>query len=143
MEHFQCFALSVKLSLQKIKFFSTWAVKGIKSKNSIKYKTEEIWPRIIKGSSTGCLPIHVRIINTEISIQKKDWEAGRKVLAWLLEVWRIGTINNTKIEASKAKTPPNFFGIERRIAYANKKYHSGWMKGGNERVGWIKFFRVP
>ena len=27
----------------------------------------------------------------------------------------------------KASTPPSFLGIERRIAYANKKYHSGWI----------------
>jgi len=27
-------------------------------------------------------------------------------------------------------TPPNFLGIDRSIAYANKKYHSGWIWGG-------------
>ena len=27
--------------------------------------------------------------------------------------------------ATSAITPPNFLGIDRRIAYANKKYHSG------------------
>jgi len=26
---------------------------------------------------------------------------------------------------ARAITPPNLFGIERRMAYANKKYHSG------------------
>lgn len=31
------------------------------------------------------------------------------------------------IEDSKAITPPNLLGIERKIAYANKKYHSGWI----------------
>jgi len=31
------------------------------------------------------------------------------------------------IEAIRAITPPNFLGMERKIAYANKKYHSGWM----------------
>jgi hypothetical protein len=29
--------------------------------------------------------------------------------------------------ASKATTPPNLSGIDRRIAYANRKYHSGWI----------------
>jgi len=38
-----------------------------------------------------------------------------------------------KIAITKANTPPNLFGIERRIAYANKKYHSGWM--------WIGVFK--
>jgi hypothetical protein len=29
------------------------------------------------------------------------------------------------IDKTKANTPPNLLGIDRRIAYANKKYHSG------------------
>jgi len=28
---------------------------------------------------------------------------------------------------SKAITPPNLLGIERRIAYSQRKYHSGWI----------------
>lgn len=35
-----------------------------------------------------------------------------------------------KIERTSATTPPNLFGIDRRIAYANRKYHSGLMWGG-------------
>lgn len=31
------------------------------------------------------------------------------------------------MDITKAITPPNLLGIERRMAYANKKYHSGWM----------------
>ena len=27
--------------------------------------------------------------------------------------------------ANRARTPPNLLGMERRIAYANRKYHSG------------------
>jgi len=34
---------------------------------------------------------------------------------------------NTRIEAKRATTPPNLEGIDRRMAYANRKYHSGWM----------------
>lgn len=29
------------------------------------------------------------------------------------------------IDITKAMTPPSLLGIERKIAYANKKYHSG------------------
>jgi len=29
------------------------------------------------------------------------------------------------IDASRAITPPSLLGIDRRIAYANRKYHSG------------------
>jgi len=30
-----------------------------------------------------------------------------------------------KMDAARAITPPNFEGIDRRITYANRKYHSG------------------
>ena len=33
--------------------------------------------------------------------------------------------NKNKTAKSKPNTPPSLLGIERRIAYANKKYHSG------------------
>jgi hypothetical protein len=33
--------------------------------------------------------------------------------------------NRNITERTRPSTPPNLFGIERRIAYANKKYHSG------------------
>jgi hypothetical protein len=31
---------------------------------------------------------------------------------------------------TKAITPPNLLGIARKIAYAKRKYHSGWMWTG-------------
>lgn len=36
-------------------------------------------------------------------------------------------MNRIAIDIANAITPPNLLGIDRRIAYANKKYHSGWM----------------
>jgi len=36
-----------------------------------------------------------------------------------------GKIYSTATDNTKARTPPNLLGIERKIAYANKKYHSG------------------
>lgn len=45
----------------------------------------------------------------------------------------MGTTIRTKIEARRARTPPNLLGIERRMAYANKKYHSGLIWGGVTR----------
>jgi len=47
-----------------------------------------------------------------------------------LEVCRNGTSIRTKMEASKASTPPSLLGIERRMAYAKRKYHSGLICGG-------------
>lgn len=35
-----------------------------------------------------------------------------------------------RIDITKAITPPNLLGIDRKIAYANKKYHSGWIWAG-------------
>lgn len=34
------------------------------------------------------------------------------------------------MDITKAITPPNLLGIDRKIAYANKKYHSGLICGG-------------
>lgn len=50
------------------------------------------------------------------SIQNISWPKGRKVSPRCLDVWRIGTSINTKIENSSANTPPSLFGIDRRIA---------------------------
>lgn len=36
----------------------------------------------------------------------------------------------TRMDEIRARTPPSLLGIDRRIAYANRKYHSGLMWGG-------------
>lgn len=35
-----------------------------------------------------------------------------------------------RIDRIRARTPPSLLGMERRIAYAKRKYHSGLMCGG-------------
>lgn len=70
----------------------------------------------MNGSSTGWLPIQVRRIKTVARNQNSVCDAGRNVLAWLFEVWRMGTRKRIKIEAKRAITPPNFLGMDRRIA---------------------------
>ena len=47
-----------------------------------------------------------------------------------LDMWSIGMRARIRIERTKARTPPSLLGIDRRIAYANRKYHSGLMWGG-------------
>ena len=37
----------------------------------------------------------------------------------------VGKINKIAIDIARAIPPPNLFGMDRRIAYANRKYHSG------------------
>jgi len=39
-------------------------------------------------------------------------------------------MNRIAIDIARATTPPSLFGIDRRIAYANRKYHSGWICTG-------------
>jgi len=36
-----------------------------------------------------------------------------------------GRVNKIRIDIVKAITPPSLLGIDRRIAYAKRKYHSG------------------
>lgn len=45
-------------------------------------------------------------------------------------MWRSGTIARIRIDIIRASTPPSLLGMDRRIAYANRKYHSGLMCGG-------------
>lgn len=85
---------------------------------------------IMKGCSAGMPPIQVRTTTSATSVQNRNCEAGRNVRARCLDVWRKGTTIRIRIEARRANTPPNLLGIERRIAYANRKYHSGLMWGG-------------
>lgn len=75
----------------------------------------------------------MRIITSATRVQNKNCPMGRKVRLRCLEVWRKGTTIRTRIEARRARTPPSLLGMERRIAYANRKYHSGLMWGGVTR----------
>jgi hypothetical protein len=53
-------------------------------------------------------------------------------------------IYNTITANAKATTPPNLLGIDRKIAYANKKYHSGWIcTGVTKGLAGIKFSGSP
>lgn len=47
-----------------------------------------------------------------------------------LDVCSMGTTIRMRIDKRRARTPPSLLGMDRRIAYANKKYHSGLMWGG-------------
>lgn len=94
---------------------------------------EATCPMITNGCSTGIPPIQVRMATSATRVQNKNCVIGRNVRPRCLDVWRIGTTIKTRIEKRRAKTPPSLFGIERRMAYANRKYHSGLMCGGVTR----------
>lgn len=68
-----------------------------------------------------------------INVQNRNWVTGRNVRLRCFEVWISGTTSRTRIDARRARTPPSLLGIDRRIAYANKKYHSGLICGGVTR----------
>lgn len=49
-----------------------------------------------------------------------------------------------KIDISKAITPPSLLGIDRKMAYAKRKYHSGWIwTGVTNGLAGLKFSGSP
>ena len=50
---------------------------------------------------------------------------GEKAKDLNLESLIRGSTYKTATDKTKARTPPSLLGIERKMAYANKKYHSG------------------
>jgi len=67
-------------------------------------------------------PIQVRIIMIEINNQNFIFMMGLNLFDIIFVFTKYVKL---RIEAARAMTPPSFEGIARRIAYANKKYHSG------------------
>lgn len=94
----------------------------------MKYAVVKACPNDTKGGSTGLAPIHVRSPTIVISLQNIAFFVGENFLF----VFSFLTTITAKIiiEHSIASTPPSFDGIDRKMAYANKKYHSGRMWTG-------------
>lgn len=78
---------------------------------------------VINGSSTGQLPIHLNI-NHEVSIIKNLICIRGENLRLCLLLSNGGRYK-IKMAETSAITPPSLFGIERKIAYSHRKYHSG------------------
>jgi len=78
-----------------------------------------------KGLSTGFIPNHVSMKKIIVNHQKVC------VLYDIFEKWNFIVfkflVNMMRIDITSIITPPSLFGIARKIAYANRKYHSGWM----------------
>lgn len=96
--------------------FSAHPATGARTRKTEKYRTDASWPMIINGCSTGIPPIHVRIITSATRTQKRNCVRGRKVSPRCLDVCRIGTSIRTRIDESRARTPPSLLGIDRRMA---------------------------
>lgn len=82
------------------------------------------------GYSTGWPPIQVSVSKSAARIQNRHWLRGRKIILRCLDMCNIGMMARIRIDNTRAKTPPSLLGIDRKIAYANKKYHSGLIWGG-------------
>lgn len=85
---------------------------------------------VINGCSTGWPPIQVKVSKSATSNQKRHWLSGRNIMLRCFEVCSSGTMARIRIEKARASTPPSLLGMDRRIAYANRKYHSGLICGG-------------
>lgn len=81
-------------------------------------------PVFTYGSSTGLAPIHVRISRIARIDHSFSFLVGLNFVV-LIDFFVIIGIINTRIDVTRADTPPSFDGMARRIAYANRKYHSG------------------
>jgi len=73
-------------------------------------------PISIKGLSAGFCPIQPNKIKSETKNQKQVANMGLKLLLLISEVFIKGIIIKTKIALIIATTPPNLFGIQRKIA---------------------------
>lgn len=73
-------------------------------------------------------------------IQNRIWLGNEKAIPRDLGLAVKGNVRRTSIAANIAITPPSLLGMDRRIAYAHRKYHSGliWVGVTNGLAG-IKF----
>lgn len=83
-----------------------------------------ICPSVSKGGSTGFPPIHVKVKNVPPILQRVIFFSIENLLDKIFLEDR-GSTNRMAIDNTRAITPPSLLGIDRRMAYANRKYHSG------------------
>jgi hypothetical protein len=110
--------------------FSIRLAVGMRMRMMKKYRIDAVWPIMMNGGSTGCPPIHVRVRRSAASAQNRHWLIGRNIRLRCFDVWSSGKAIRIRIDSTRATTPPSLLGMDRRIAYANRKYHSGLMCGG-------------
>jgi hypothetical protein len=88
----------------------------------VKYTTLIVCPIFSYGGSTGLAPIHVNSTAVATNVQNFAFFLGENFLDF--EFFVNSTMRNAT-DPARATTPPSLEGIDRRIAYANRKYHSG------------------
>jgi hypothetical protein len=99
------------------------------ARQTLKYRILIIFPILSIGGSIGLAPIQDRVMNDRVSTHVFFISVGVVFTDFFFFV--AFAMINTDIPS--ATTPPSLEGMDRRIAYANKKYHSGWMWMGVTR----------
>lgn len=89
---------------------------GIRTRIIRKYRMEASCPMIMNGCSTGWPPIQVSVRRSATRSQNKHWLRGRNIILRCFDVWSSGMTARTRIDRTRATTPPSLFGIERRMA---------------------------
>lgn len=105
--------------LGRLHFMSLFSIRpaiGMRTRIIVKYEIDATCPMIMNGCSTGWPPIHVRIIRLAARSQNRHWLIGRNIRLRCFAVCSKGMMARTRIEQTRANTPPSLFGIDRRIA---------------------------
>ena len=78
------------------------------------------------GDSAGQLPSQVKIRKLDTKDQNTKRARGENIIP-LNKSLELEIVNAKRNKTDKRRpiTPPSLLGIERRIAYAKRKYHSG------------------
>lgn len=93
------------------------------ARQTLKYRILIIFPIISIGGSIGLAPIQDKVMKDRVSTHVFFISVG----AVFTDLFFFVAFAMIKIDMASARTPPSLDGIDRRIAYANRKYHSGWM----------------
>lgn len=105
-------------------------IRKIHNVTTVKYTVVQHIETTTKGGSAGIIPSHVSSRKLATKTQKRTRRMGEKTTPPEKRGDRKEKMKRIRIDITNAATPPNLLGMERRIAYAKRKYHSGWMWTG-------------
>lgn len=68
------------------RLFSIREASGIKIRIVMKYIMDATWPIVVRGWTTGSLPIQVRVNRIVIRSQNRNWLSGRNIMLCCLDL---------------------------------------------------------
>lgn len=89
----------------------------------MKYNIEYIFLIELNGSSAGIVPIFISIRYLNNIVQNVNCRVFENVVENF--ILYVGIVIKIAIDMNSAITPLDFLGIDRKIEYDDKKYHSG------------------